>query len=82
MTTIQLHPADPERDFAQIAALLTTYNDEITSEAELKQEYAQDRDRIHQQGAYDEHGTLMGFYWTFNSRLEEGRVVCQPGRQA
>jgi GNAT superfamily N-acetyltransferase len=74
MTTIQLHPTDPERDFAQIAALLTTYNDEITSEAELKQEYTQDRDRIHQQGAYGEHGTLLGFYWTFNSRLEEGRV--------
>jgi GNAT superfamily N-acetyltransferase len=74
MTIIQLHPADPERDFAQIAALLTTYNDEITSEADLKQEYARDKDRIHQQGAYDENGTLMGFYWTFNSRLEEGRV--------
>lgn len=73
MTTITLHPADPERDFAQLAALLTTYNDEITSEAALKQEYAQDRDRIHQQGAYDENGTLMGFYWASKSRLEEGR---------
>jgi GNAT superfamily N-acetyltransferase len=73
MTTIQLHPTDPEQEFAQIAALLTTYNDEITSEAALQQEYARDKDHIYQQGAYDEHGTLMGFYWASKSRLEEGR---------
>jgi GNAT superfamily N-acetyltransferase len=74
MTTINLHPADPERDFTQIAALLTKYNDEITSEADLIEEFTNDKERIHQQGAYDENGTLMGFYWTSDSRLVEGRV--------
>lgn len=74
MPTINLNPVDPDRDFAELAALLSTYNDEVTSEEDLQEEYAKDKDRIHQMGAYNEAGTLMGFYWTFNSRLEEGRV--------
>jgi GNAT superfamily N-acetyltransferase len=54
--------------------LLSAYNDEVSTEADLKEEITKDKERIHHQGAYDEEGNLAGFYWTFNSRLEEGRV--------
>jgi len=75
MKTIQLRPADPERDFGQIAALFNTYNnDQTTTEAGLKEDYAKDKERIIQQGAFDEKGELLGFYWASQSRLEEGRV--------
>jgi RimJ/RimL family protein N-acetyltransferase len=74
MPSITLHPIDPDRDLGEIASLLSTYNDEVTTEAELKEEYIRDKERINQQGAYDEEGNLAGFYWTSNSHLEEGRV--------
>lgn len=39
MKTIQLCPAEPERDSGQIATLISSQEDEPTSESGLKEDY-------------------------------------------
>jgi len=75
MNPIHLRPGDPERDFGQLAALFSSQQDEPTTEAELKEEYKKDGERVLQKVAEDEQGELMGFYWMFHSRMEEGRFL-------
>jgi GNAT superfamily N-acetyltransferase len=71
---ILLRPAEPEHDFGQLAALFSNEQDEPTTESELKKEYETERERIILKVAEDKQGELLGFYWTYHSKLEAGRV--------
>jgi GNAT superfamily N-acetyltransferase len=73
MKTIVLRPAEPERDFGQIAALISSQEDEKTSEAGLKEDYLKHREQaIRMMAAEDEQGELLGFSWAFRNKLEAG----------
>jgi RimJ/RimL family protein N-acetyltransferase/predicted GNAT family acetyltransferase len=63
MRTIILRPADPERDFGQLAAWFSILEGEPNSEAGLKEYFDKERERTIQRVAEDEQGQLMGFYW-------------------
>ncbi len=43
MKSIILQPADPERDFGQIAALISSQEDEPTSEQELNEDFEKNK---------------------------------------
>jgi RimJ/RimL family protein N-acetyltransferase len=64
-----LRPADPERDFKQIAAWFSILEDEPTSESSLVDYYEKHRERIIQKVAEDEQGQLVGFCWIIRVRL-------------
>lgn len=68
MTTVILRPADPQRDFGQLADWFSILEDEPTSESNLKQYCEKHRDRIIQMMAEDERGELLGFYWAIRDR--------------
>ena len=74
MKTIILRPAEPERDFGQLAAFFSSLEDEPTLEPGLKEYYEKQRQRIIQMVAEDEPGALLGFYWAIRDRLEPDRV--------
>jgi RimJ/RimL family protein N-acetyltransferase/GNAT superfamily N-acetyltransferase len=63
MKTIIFRPAEPDRDFGQLAAWFSTLEDERTTESGLKEYFEKQEKRIAQQVAEDERGELMGFYW-------------------
>jgi RimJ/RimL family protein N-acetyltransferase/GNAT superfamily N-acetyltransferase len=70
MKTINLRPAIPERDFAQVAALISSQEDERTTEPDLKADYEQHKDQaIRFMVAEDEQGELMGFSWVYRQIL-------------
>ena len=84
--TILLRPAEPERDFGQIAALISSQEDEPTSESALKEDYEKHREQaIRFMAAEDEQGNLMGFYWAYRNNVEASRVtfylVIKPERR-
>ncbi|MGC1376652.1 MAG: GNAT family N-acetyltransferase [Anaerolineales bacterium] len=70
MKTFILRPADPERDFGQVAAWFSTLEDEPTSEHRLVEYYEKHRERIIQKVAEDEQGQLLGFCWIIGVRLK------------
>jgi GNAT superfamily N-acetyltransferase/RimJ/RimL family protein N-acetyltransferase len=75
MKTILIRPADPEHDFGQIASLISSQEDEPTSEAELKDDYARHRENaIRMVVAEDELGELMGFCWAWRNNVEPERA--------
>ena len=63
MKTIILRPADPERDFGQLAAWFSILEGEPNSESGLKEYFDKERERTIQRVAEDEQGQLLGFYW-------------------
>ena len=63
MKTIIMRPAEPERDFWQLAAWFSILEGEPNSESGLKEYFHKDRERIVQRVAEDEQGELLGFYW-------------------
>jgi RimJ/RimL family protein N-acetyltransferase/L-amino acid N-acyltransferase YncA len=70
MKTISLRPPCPERDFAQVAALITSQEDETTSEADLCADYEKNKDQlIRFRVAEDEQGELLGFSWAYRKRI-------------
>lgn len=86
MKTITLRPAEPERDFGQIAALFSLEQDEPTSEPALKEEYEEQKDRIFRLTvAEDEQGELLGFDWAARSKLDEKQahfyLIVKPERR-
>jgi GNAT superfamily N-acetyltransferase len=86
MRTILLRPAEPERDFGQIAALISSQEDERTSQAELTKDLAKNRENvIRLTAADDEDGELMGFCWAYRSNAEPEWVtfylVVKPERR-
>jgi RimJ/RimL family protein N-acetyltransferase len=74
MKTITLRPAEPDRDFGQLAVWFSSLEDEPTSEPGLKEYYENHRQRIVQRVAVDEQDELLGFYWAIRDRLKPGRV--------
>jgi len=70
MKSTVLRPAEPERDFAQLAAWFSTLEDEQSTEPSLKGWYEKHRERIIQMVAEDEQGELLGFYWATHGRSE------------
>jgi len=74
MKTIALRPGEPERDFGQLAAWFSYLEEEPTSEASLKEEFEQKRERIFQKVAEDEQGELLGFYWAVRHRSDLERA--------
>lgn len=74
MKTILLRPAEPERDFGQLAAWFTILEDEATTEPGLQEYYEKQKQRIVQRVATDEQGELQGFYWAARDRLQPDRV--------
>ena len=63
MKTIILRPADPERDFGQLADWFSILEGEPNSESGLKEYFDKERERTIQRVAEDEQGQLLGFYW-------------------
>ncbi len=70
MKTIILRPAEPERDFGQLAAWFSILEDDTSSEQGLKEYYEKRRELIIQRVAEGEQGELLGFYWTHRSNME------------
>ena len=85
MQTIHLRPGDLERDFGFMAALFTGFEDEPTSEAQLKEEYAEKRDRVTLKVAENEAGEALGFYWAARETAYPDRMrlylIVQPERR-
>jgi len=74
--TILLRPADPEHDFGQIAILISSQEDEPTSESGLREDYEKHREQaIRFMAADDEQGELLGFYWAYRNNVEASRVT-------
>ncbi len=77
MTAITLRPADPERDFGELAALFTYEQDEPTTEPGLRADYEAHRERIFRlMVAEDERGELLGFNWATRSRFADRPAYC------
>lgn len=76
MDTILLRPADPARDFAQLAAWFTILEDELTTEASLQTEYEEKRARVFQQMAVDAEGRPLGFYWAARNTATPDQWQC------
>ncbi len=70
MKTINLRPADPQRDFEQIAEWFSILEDEPTSKSRLVEYYEKHMDRIIQKAAENEYGQLAGFCWIVRIRLK------------
>jgi RimJ/RimL family protein N-acetyltransferase/L-amino acid N-acyltransferase YncA len=74
MMTIFLRPADPGRDFGQLAAWLSLLENETATELGLQEYYQKQEERITQRVAVDEQGELLGFYWAVRDRIQSQRV--------
>lgn len=75
MNSILLRPAIPENDFAEIALLISSQEDEPTSEYALREDYAASKaSLIRMMAAEDEQGQLLGFYWAYRNKVEPERV--------
>ena len=74
MQTIVLRPAEPGRDFGQLAVWFSTLEDEPTSEPGLREEYEKYKERITQRLAEDEQGERLGFYWAMRHKVEPDRI--------
>ncbi len=73
MKTIALRPAEPERDFGQLAAWFSILEDDALPEQGLKEYYEKRREQTIQRVAENKQGELLGFYWAYNSSME----LCQ-----
>ncbi len=76
MDTIRLRPAEPERDFGQLAAFFTILEDWPSTEQGLNEFYERERERTLHAVAEDESGDLLGFYWAERDKVVPERVFC------
>jgi GNAT superfamily N-acetyltransferase len=74
MKTLPLRPAEPERDFEQLADWFSILEGEPNSASGLKEYYDKEREWIIQSVAGDEQGELLGFYWLVRHKSEAGRI--------
>ena len=74
MKTIILRPAEPERDFGQLAVWFSILEDDALSEQGLKEYYEKRRELIIQRVAEDEQGELLGFYWIYRTNTESCNI--------
>ena len=71
MKSFHLRPAVPEKDFGEIAALISTQEDEPTSESALREDYDQHKySVIRIEAAENELGELLGFYWAYRNKAD------------
>ena len=71
MKDIHLRPTEPARDFAEIAALISSQEDDPTSEAALREDYEAHQESILRlMAAEDEQGNLLGFSWAYRNKVE------------
>ena len=71
MKSIVIRPADVERDFGQLAALFSLEQPVPTTEAGLRLDHEQCRERIIRlMVAEDAQGELLGFNWATRSRTD------------
>ena len=83
MKKLVLRPADPSRDFAQIAALFCLEQEGADSEDQVRLDYESEKDCIFcLSAAEDEAGRLLGFSWGQRSRADAGlasiHVIVKP----
>jgi GNAT superfamily N-acetyltransferase len=76
MTSISLRPADPDRDFVQLAAWFTILEDVTNTEAGLREYYDKEQGRITHQVAEAGPGELLGFYWATRDWVQPNLVSC------
>jgi GNAT superfamily N-acetyltransferase len=75
MKNIHLRPSSPEKDFAEIALLISSQEDEPTTQAGLKEDYEKHTELlIRMMTAEDAQGQLLGFYWAYRNKVEPERV--------
>lgn len=76
MKTILLRPAEPERDFGQLAAWFTSILDDPTTETGLQEDYTRNQSRIIRLTvAEGEQGERLGFNWVYLDKTEPGRAI-------
>jgi GNAT superfamily N-acetyltransferase/RimJ/RimL family protein N-acetyltransferase len=75
MKTIKFRPAEPDRDFAQLAAWFTSIEDEATTESGLKEYYEKVKERNTTCVAEDAQGNLLGFFWASRDKTEPDRTT-------
>ncbi len=76
VTAISLRPADPDRDFAQLAAWFTILEDDTNTETSLREYYATEQGRITHQVAEAGPGELLGFYWATRDWAQPDLAAC------
>jgi len=69
-----LRPAEPGRDFGELATLFTSLEDEPATEAGLLAFYEKEKERVLQAVAEEERGSLPGFYWAEKERAAPEHV--------
>jgi RimJ/RimL family protein N-acetyltransferase len=74
MSNIRLRPAEPDRDFAQLATFFTILEDWPNTEQGLREYYEKAPERTIHAVAEDELGKLVGFYWVEHDRVVAGRA--------
>ena len=74
MATIHLRPAEPDRDFGQLAAFFTIIEDWLNTEQGLRDYYERGQERMTHAVAEDDQGEVLGFYWLEQDGLVPGRV--------
>ncbi len=75
MTIVYLRPAAPEQDFGEIALLISSQEDDPTTEADLREDYEKNKDHaIRFMTAEDGQGNLLGFSWAYRNKVEPQRV--------
>ncbi len=84
MKTFHLRTSDPERDFAEIAALISSQEDETTSEIALKEDYEKNkgernRNRNSRRGSVGPCGILLGLPGKGGPRPGYFLPGCQAG---
>ncbi len=86
MKNIHLRPVSPEQDFAGIARLISSQEDDPTTESDLREDYqAHQESIVRLMAAEDEQGQFLGFSWAYRNKVEPERIsfylVVQPERQ-
>jgi GNAT superfamily N-acetyltransferase len=85
MQTVHLRLTMPEKDFGEIALLISSQEDEPISAAALREDYeAYKGSTMRLMSAVDEHGDLLGFSWAWRNKVEPDWVsfflVVKPER--
>jgi GNAT superfamily N-acetyltransferase len=86
MQGIHLRPVSPQGDFAEIARLITSQEDDPTTEKDLRKDYEAHRESlVRLMATEDGRGHFMGFSWAWRNKVEPGWVtfylVVKPERQ-
>lgn len=70
MKNIQIRPAEPGRDFSQLAEWYSILENNVLSEQYLIDYYEKRREQIIQRVAEGPEGELLGFYWAQHRKAE------------